>query len=264
MFDSSKESVIVFVVSVVILLLLFCAFIIMIIYKYQQRQVVYFKEMEQLKATYENTLLQSQLEIQEQTFQYIAREIHDNIGQKLTLAKLYLNTLPYEDIARIHMKVGSSLDLISVAISDLSDISRGMSTDVIINNGLVKVIELEVIKLQKTGLYHVMFSVEGTEIFLDTNKEVVLFRIVQEAITNIVKHSRSSEINIHLIYEPGYLTLQVKDNGSGFDITDKKPGAGLINMSKRARLLNGTASINSSAEGTQIIIKIPANESSKT
>lgn len=264
MFNSSKESVLIFVVSIVILLVLFCAFIIMIIYKYHQRQIVYFKEIEQLRTTYENALLQSQLEIQEQTFQYIAREIHDNIGQKLTLAKLYLNTLPLDDITRIHMKVESSLDLISVAIGDLSDISRGMSTDVIVNNGLVKVIELEVAKLQKTGLYHVAFLIEGKEIFLETNKEVVLFRIVQEAITNIVKHSHATEINICLIYDAEYLTLHVSDNGVGFDTGDKTSGTGLINMYKRAALLTGTSSINSTAKGTQITIKIPINERPQT
>jgi two-component system, NarL family, sensor kinase len=260
MFSATKDSIIFFIICVVILLVLFCTFIITLIYKYQQRQIAYFKELEELKAIHENTLLQSQLEMQEQTFQHIAREIHDNIGQKLTLAKLYLHTLSYNDIAGTTTKIDSSLVLISLAISDLSDISRGMSTDLIENNGLVKVIELEVDKLKKSGMYQVGFSVEGTEVFLDTNREVVLFRIVQEAVNNILKHSGATAINIRLIYNEGYLTVHIEDNGKGFDISEKKEGAGLINMQKRTAHLHGDTSVISNEKGTNITIKIPINE----
>ena len=95
--DPSTQGIIIFIAGVGFLLLLFISFIVTIVYKYQQKQNAYFKDIEMLKTSHQNALLQSQLEIQEQTFQNISREIHDNIGQKLTLAKLHLNTLDHED-----------------------------------------------------------------------------------------------------------------------------------------------------------------------
>jgi two-component system NarL family sensor kinase len=151
MFSGTKESIVVLIVCVILLVSLLSAFIIAIIYKYQQRQIKYFKEMEELKSTYENTLLQSQVEMQEQTFQHIAREIHDNIGQKLTLAKLYLNTISYADIASTTTTINNSLDLISESINGLSDVSRSMSTELVLHNGLVKAIEMEMANVKRQG-----------------------------------------------------------------------------------------------------------------
>ncbi|HOZ78936.1 MAG TPA: histidine kinase, partial [Ferruginibacter sp.] len=101
MFDQSKGGVLVLLLVFVSMLVIFVVFIVTLIYRYQKKQIAYFKEIEELKITHQNTLLQSQLEVQEQTFQHIAREIHDNIGQKLTLAKLYLNTLTYTSMDEV-------------------------------------------------------------------------------------------------------------------------------------------------------------------
>jgi two-component system, NarL family, sensor kinase len=97
MFDKTDQSIIIFIITSALLILLLIGFITTIIYRYQQKQNAYFKDIETLKTSHENSLLQAQLEIQEQTFQNISREIHDSIGQKLTLAKLHLNTLEYNN-----------------------------------------------------------------------------------------------------------------------------------------------------------------------
>ena len=99
MLKAPSEFIIVFIAVSVMLILAMAIFISLIIYRYQQRQNIYFRDMEALKTLHEKALLQSQLEIQEQTFQNISREIHDNIGQKLTLAKLYMNTLNFAGLA---------------------------------------------------------------------------------------------------------------------------------------------------------------------
>ncbi len=93
MYNSSEQGIIVFVAIASALILAMAVFISYIIYRYQQKQNKYYNELENLKIMHENDILQSQIEIQEQTFQHISKEIHDNIGQKLTLAKLHLNTL---------------------------------------------------------------------------------------------------------------------------------------------------------------------------
>ena len=130
--DSATQGIIVFIAGISFLLILLISFIVAIVYKYQQKQNAYFKDIETLKAVHENTLLQSQLEIQEQTFQNISREIHDNIGQKLTLAKLHLNTLNFYNTTAAALQVTDSAVMIGEAINDLSNLSRSMSSEILL------------------------------------------------------------------------------------------------------------------------------------
>src|SRR3954468_3052481 len=125
--NSLNDGIIVFIIICSLLILLLITFITIIVYRYQQKQNAYYKNLEELKVKYENAMLQSQLEIQEQTFQNISREIHDNIGQKLSLAKLHLNTLNIGNTKEMSSQIDDSVNMIGEAISDLSDISRSMS-----------------------------------------------------------------------------------------------------------------------------------------
>ncbi|MBL0147079.1 MAG: sensor histidine kinase [Chitinophagaceae bacterium] len=257
---SRLSQILPFILVSFILMLFLVSFIVSIIYKYQKRQHTYFTEVEQLKASHENELLKSQIEMQEQTFQNISREIHDNIGQKLTLAKLHLNTLNFNDTGKTESQVNNSIDIITDAINDLSDISRGMNSELILNSGLIKALEFEVAQLQKSGQYQVQLVVSGNAVFLNEDVELVLFRIVQEVINNIIKHAQATNITMQLNYTAVSLQLVVTDNGKGFLQTSYN-GSGLHNMKKRTQLLNGTFKIQSPAmQGTTIIIEIPLTE----
>lgn len=165
MLNQFTQSVVIFLVCVVILLILFCTFIISIILRYRQKQRSYYLELEALEATQENALLQAQLDMQEYTFQNISREIHDNIGQKLSLAKLLLNTQTYTDMQATETEIENSVLMISEAINDLSDISKSMNSEIISNNGLVKAIEHEVAQLQKSRMYEITFEASAISYF---------------------------------------------------------------------------------------------------
>lgn len=261
MLKAPTEFIVVFIIISVILMLVLVVFITVIIYRYQQKQNTYFKDIETLKTSHENALLQSQLEIQEQTLQNISREIHDNIGQKLTLAKLHLNTLAYEDKDKTATQVNDSINIIGEAINDLSDLSHSMSSEIILNNGLIKALEYEEIQFKRSGLYEIDFTTTGNPVYLDSNMELVLFRVVQEVLNNIVKHASASVIHIHLYYNDAYLSIEITDNGKGFNLPDNSKGTGLQNIKKRITLLNGSLHISSKENiGTDIKIKIPLYE----
>ena len=260
MYDTNRQNIIIFIIVCTLLILLLILFIIIIVYKYQQRQNIFFRDLEKLKIIHENNMLQSMLEIQEQTFTNVSREIHDNIGQKLTLAKLHLNTLNFPSNT-FNLQIVDIIAMIGEAINDLSDISRSMSSEMILNNGLIKALEFEISQLNKPGLYNIKLSVTGEAVFLDANKELVLFRIIQEALNNIVKHAEASNICIELYYSMATLILTINDNGKGFKIGIDSLGSGLNNMSKRAKMLNGSCDVNSEKGlGTTIQIEIPLYE----
>src|ERR1044071_1310040 len=142
---SEERSILVISITVICLfILLLISFIAFIILKYHRRQIDHQGRIATLTSNFEKTLLSTQLEIQEQTFQNISREIHDNIGLSLTLAKLNLNTIDWNNISHSQEKVGGSINFISRAIEDLSYISKALHTGFIDENGLLRALELEI------------------------------------------------------------------------------------------------------------------------
>src|ERR1700733_4201111 len=146
-----KESseIVITVIAVTITLLLLGALMLSFVYLYRKRYRRHLGEKEQLRLSYERELLKAQLEIREQTFRNISQEIHDNIGQMLSLAKLNISTMDIAQPATLEQKIEDSKNLVSKAIHDLRHLSRGLSTDHIADLGLPRAIEHELEMIQK-------------------------------------------------------------------------------------------------------------------
>lgn len=264
MFINDQSGVMIFILVSSILIFSLVLFFAFIIFKYQKRQHIYFKGIEELKSKHQNEILLSQLEIQEQTFQNISQEIHDNIGQKLSLTKLNLNTININEKETALIEINNAVSMIGEVITDLSDLSRSMSSEIILSNGFIKAMEFEVNQMNKPGMYKILLRITGEAVFMEARRELILFRIVQEALNNIIKHAEATEILIELFFTEDVLELQIKDNGKGFIKEKLQSGNGFINMQNRARSLNGICEINSQpGKGTSITIKIPLYEQEK-
>jgi signal transduction histidine kinase len=221
-------------------------------------------ETQNLKSQFEQTLLQSQLEIQEQTLQNISQEIHDNIGQVLSLTKLNLGTMDIDKPDQLQQKIEDSKKLVGKAIQDLRDLSKSLNTDYVSAMGLTEAINYELEMIRKSGAYTTTLQTEGPPVKLEAQKELIIFRIIQEIINNIIKHARANTILILLTYEPEIFSVTVNDNGTGFDLTplnaggNSKFGLGLRNMHKRARLIGAQFSIASTlGAGTTVTLVLP-------
>ena len=206
-----------------------------------------------MKSQFQQELLQTQLEIQEQTLKTISEEIHDNVGQVLSLAKLNLNTFENNS----EQKLQDTRQLISKAINDLRDLSRSMHGDRIAELGLQQSIADELQILQNSGEFETHLKIIGEAYKLLPQKEMVLFRIVQEALNNCIKYSKAKNITVNLDYDKENFSLSVMDDGIGFD-THARTGIGLKSMQNRAALIGGEFSIQSAIEnGTAITIILP-------
>lgn len=251
----------IFIIAVILMILVLLFFIGAIFHLYRKRQFAYLTQLEQMKLMHEKDILKTELEIQEQTFQNISREIHDNIGQKLSLAKLHLNTLRFSNPEFAEKQVLESVDIITQSIRDLSDISRSMSTELILNNGLIRALEFEMEQLEKSGIYQIELAVTGESVFLPPQTELLIFRIIQEALNNIIKHAKADHISIKMQYSVKELDLSISDNGTGFFPETVQKSNGLFNMKKRAEMINGHFNISSTpGTGTIINIQIPLHE----
>lgn len=252
------------IISLTFILLLLTSFIMSFLFIYQKKQIAYFETIETLKNDHEKNILKTQLEMQEQTLQHISREIHDNISLSLTLAKLNLNTLDGNCSAKAKNQIDSSLQQISKAITDLSSLSKGMNSELIINQGLIEVLKKETDRLKELNLFELDYRVTGSPVFMDSQKELVIFRIIQEAFNNIIKHARATSVKLNLEYNVDHVNVLIADNGKGFckdaveQNKNKESSAGLNNMQKRAALFNGRTIIESALNsGTSIFVTIP-------
>jgi len=243
-----------------LIILILSSFIILTTYIHRKKQISYLQNINQIHTDYEKNLLNSQLEIQEQTFQHISREIHDNISLSLTLAKLQLNTFDWRDPEKSTIKLESSIHLLGSSIAQLSDISKSLNADIIIQQGLLQALEEEIQRIRQADQFEVIYEVKGSPVFMDSNKELIIFRIIQEAFNNVIKHAKASAVHLQLDYCPEQLQILIADNGRGFDPERNRNGgnAGLKNMETRAHILKGEMQVFSSAEsGTNLIFTIP-------
>lgn len=243
-----------------ILVVLLLGFVLFILFLYKRKQQSFALELETVKTNFEKELLKTQLEIQEQTFQYISQEIHDNIGQFISLAKLQLNTLDYANMKVVREKVGESTNMLTKALDDLRDLSRSLSSEMIRTNGLAAAIEMQIMQLRKLELPEVVYEVDGEYQFLDEQKEIFILRILQEAINNIIRHSEARLVNIQLSYQQNNLSLSINDNGKGFNspAANDLRTSGIRNMTKRAKMIGAVYRIESRlGAGTTVSLSVP-------
>jgi signal transduction histidine kinase len=137
-----------------------------------------------------------------------------------------------------------------------------MNSDSINNQGLIEVLKAETNRMRELNLFELDYIVSGSPIFMDSQKELIIFRIIQEAFNNIIKHARASWVKLNLDYCGDHINVLIADNGKGFSLNvvelNKESNAGLTNMKKRATLLNGKTNISSAINaGTTVLVTIP-------
>jgi two-component system, NarL family, sensor kinase len=267
MSDQNQEIYIITLIGIVLALLLIGS-IVFVVFLYQRRRFIQEKQLAEIKIQYEQELLRSQLEMQESTFKFVAQELHDNIGQVLSVIKLSLSILPLDKNHPAYEGIQNCRDMLNKVIFDVSHITKSMHSDRISDIGIDEAIRFELDSLRKTGLTQVNFEVEGTPNSIDPQKAIFIFRMFQEMINNILKHAQASQINVGVNYTTdNKFVLKVEDNGIGFNAekkqtqTNSSSGIGLRNMVNRAKLIGALISIQSEAgNGTAITVELPAEK----
>ncbi len=249
-------------ITLIIFNLFFIAFIFAIFIFIQQYRIKKKEHTMILNSQHEEhqkELLSTQIEIQNQTMQHIGREIHDNIGQKLTLASLYTQQLAYENKApQIKDNIESISLIINQSLSELRELSKSLTDDSINSLTLVELIKIECEKINDLKKCKVSFKFHNEVTNYDYQTKSVLIRICQEFMQNSIKHSKCKNINLVLSKSNECLKFILNDDGSGFDINKKSDGIGLNNMKKRTEIIGGKSILQSSNEmGTQLTISIP-------
>lgn len=220
------------------------------------------EEKHTMQLKFDAELLKTQIEVQEQTMQTIASDLHDNIGQLLSLTALTLSSINLNEPERLEKKVSQSLSLVNNSIKELRDLAKLIHGELILQTGLGNVINQELDRLQKTGHYKLKIDNELINVNISSpKKDLIILRLLQEIINNVIKHSKATQLEFNMNIADEKVYLKIKDNGIGFDIENvktKNDGMGLSSIFKRVALINGKIEIKSSRSiGTTITIEIP-------
>lgn len=198
------------------------------------------------------------LKAQEKEREMVSRELHDNVNQVLTSAKLYIELC----VSRTDQEkdlLTKSMQLIQRSIDEIRNISKRLSDPSSMHCQLRDSAADLIETVSSTGRICVRFEADGIEnLIVDKEVHLAVYRILQEHLTNILKHSGARNVEIILDYIDGDLVLKVTDDGIGFDTKKKRGGIGITNMITRAESLNGVLTINSAPGlGCVIIASFP-------
>lgn len=249
------------------ILFLFAIFFIIFSQIYTQRQQRFLQEKSAiestLKAQYSEEILKSQIEIQNTILQQVSQDLHDNIGQTLSVAKIITNILEEMDHAPpVRQHLHQLSDILSKSIADLRGLTRSLDGDFVRDFGLDVSLSDELSRLNKTGRFEARLYLIGDQYSLGYDREIVLFRIAQEILNNAIKHSAASEIFAQVEYGADTFKMSIHDNGKGFIFNPESgilsSGAGLRNIQRRAALIGGSIFIDTApGKGTRIKIVLP-------
>lgn len=248
----SKIEYLIPVISGTLLFALLISFVVYFILLYRKSHVKFQLEREQLKQE----LLRIENEVKEQTLIHVSRELHDNLGQIASLIKINLNMMSQNLSADDLERVNESLILIRQLIGDIKTLSASLSGETLHKKGWIATIEEDLRRIHSLGGLKVDFRCSGTY-QLHQDKEVILYRIIQEVLNNTLKHSKATEAQLFIASEDNDLSIQFSDNGVGFDFDTVVKGSGLSNIEARCKMIQAEVEIRSAKDaGTQIQIKL--------
>lgn len=231
------------IVSIVVI------FTILLFSIFQGRKNKLLQEQKDSQKRFEAEIAETQIEIREETLRNISWELHDNIGQLLTLAKIQLQNTTPENIGEVSETITKSLN-------ELRSLSKLINPEAIKEIQLKEAIQLEIDRFNRLNFIESELKIVGEEQKINEKSSIIIFRILQEFFSNTIKHSKASKLSVELQYRKGELQITAEDDGIGFvkEETHHK-GIGLKNIENRAKLIGANIAFQSIPEqGTSLVI----------
>lgn len=233
------------------LMLFMVSFIIIMVIYHRQRQIQNKQRLQAIQTEFEKTILNAEKEIREETLTHVGRELHDNIGQLLSLAKINLSSSKPE-------KVSEGKSMMNQIIREVRALSKTLNLDWVDSITLEEFIKKELDKLESAEFCKTNFEKNGGPILLDKNTKMILIRIIQECLNNAIKHAEPNIVSISLVNNEANLSIKIQDDGKGFNLYTKSTGSGMSNLKNRMATLKGEFKIRSEeGKGTEIELSLP-------
>lgn len=229
----------------------------------EQQREIEIQKTEKLLKEQEITSINAMIEGQEKERQRVASDLHDSVGATLAAAKLQFNHISKNKDKALEMEelFDKTEKLLADAYTEIRSMAHIKNSGVLAKDSLLPTIRKLAANVSINGNLEVEVQDFGLENKLENSLEITIFRIIQELITNIIKHSNATEASINITQHQTLLSIIVEDNGKGFNISEfinNPDGMGLSSIEKRVEHLEGTMEVDSSpGKGTTILIDLP-------
>ncbi len=229
-------------------------FIIVFVILYSRAQLKFRLE----RQHFQQALLEAEVEIRKETLNNVALDLHDNIGQIASLIKINLNLISSELKAKDQKHLEESTQLLRHLIADIKSLTNNLMDQEINPNYLLEQMQRDIQRIQQTGIIDLKLETSSKEIKLAPDISIFLYRMFQEMINNVVKHSKATAALVKLKKNDTSLFLILQDNGIGFPALKNNKGNGLNNIKERCKMIEADLTIDSNEnKGTFIQIIYP-------
>jgi two-component system NarL family sensor kinase len=254
-----------FLLIITVLLLFLLLLVLVLLFLHRKKQLKHSELLSAIHSLHDQQSLRLQLAVQEETFVYLARELHDNVNLSLTLVKLHLNGFRSRLNPGDQAELDNSLVSLENVSRQVSQLAKSWNTDVLESRGFLSALQAEVERIGLLGAFYIEFCTLGEPVHLDNKKEIVVLRLIQEAFNNILKHANARNVRLQLTYSHCRLEISIDDDGKGFSMNDLAGEAyrtggksGLRNLQSRIKLIGGTMQLESfPGSGTKLLFTIP-------
>lgn len=246
-------------IYMIMVLIIITALVVVFFVVFQRRKNKLLMDKIKQQQAFEEEIALAQTESQEQTLKNIGWELHDNVGQLLAFASMQLSILKTQVTDDVKDKFKETSEALKESLKEVRSLSKTLNNEVVLNIGFEESISNELDRLKRMKFASAQLKIKGNKVdFRNRKHEIIIFRILQEFLSNSVKYSDAKNLKIILEYKPNTLIITASDDGKGFDITTIEKGSGLINMQSRAALINAKLDLYSkSNEGVTLTLSYP-------
>ncbi|MBK6753752.1 MAG: hypothetical protein IPG69_09170 [Flavobacteriales bacterium] len=230
--------ILVFIGAIVITICLFAGLLLVL---NNNRRIRHRAELAELRMQRDQEVITAEREATQQTLGEVGRELHDNVGQLLTVAQMGLSDVL--ESGSTDERLRASFSALENGIEEVRRLGRSLNSDMWQQRTIVDAVSLEASRVERTGRVRAHVRIIGEGVALSPDTQTVLFRVFQEIVSNALKHARADTIEIMVDAGPP-LVLRVQDNGQGFMETGQAAGSGLANIRRRCALIGFSAELN--------------------
>tara|TARA_R110000850_G_scaffold150497_1_gene273170 strand:- start:63933 stop:64718 length:786 start_codon:yes stop_codon:yes gene_type:complete len=250
MLEKEQILLIIYLISVILFVL---AFVVIFFVFFQKRKNKMLIDKFEAERKFEKEIASTKIEIQEQTLKNVAWELHDNIGQLLSVVNMQLNMIKGHATDNMIASIDETKDVVNTTVQEVRTLSKTLNNEAIQKNGFFRSLEIELERFNRLKYLDAHFSRQGDIPKIPPEVEIILFRILQEFFSNVVRHSRAKSLDVVISGDAEKLVLSAKDDGIGFDVNMKIESSGLQNMKNRAVLLGAEYNLISHiGKGTEL------------
>jgi len=252
------------VISLGIVFLTLLVTLLVIFFYFLKKKNSYLVDKMESELYFQSELVKTRIEIKDQTLSEISKELHDNIGQIISVGIMQLNMhINSEKIIQPN-ELRDLKGILAKSLDEIRILSRIINKDNLLQSNFIEAIKQDLERIKKLKKIQYKYTLSGEIPLINEEHDLFIYRIFQEALHNSLKHSHSDLFEVNITTTDDLFCLKIKDFGIGYDPLKTNSGIGLNNMKLRAKLIGATLIMNSDSSGTAVTLEYPLTEPDET